>query len=162
MWAIMMVMSKEVKGRDTIKWANIWRGTITASYVEKLGLKPTSKIDINVKTASGCVVACGNLFEDVSIVIIDTNCHGDLIQGIAPISKAHNRNTCKEMQELKEQVEDLLNKGYIQPSVSPWGAPVLFVKKKDGGLRLCIDYRELNQVTGKNKYPLPRIDDIFD
>ncbi|XP_019196080.1 PREDICTED: uncharacterized protein LOC109189913 [Ipomoea nil] len=68
----------------------------------------------------------------------------------------------KEMQELKTQLQDLLDKGYIHPSTSPWGAPVLFVKKKDGSMRLCIDYRELNQVTVKNKYPLPRIDDLFD
>ena len=56
----------------------------------------------------------------------------------------------------------MMDKGYIQPSVSPWGAPVLFVKKKDGTLRLCIDYRQLNKVTIKNKYPLPMIDDLFD
>jgi len=68
----------------------------------------------------------------------------------------------KELEELKKQLQELLDKGLIQPSVSPWGAPVLFVKKKDGSLRLCIDYRELNQVTVKNKYPLPRIDDLFD
>ena len=67
-----------------------------------------------------------------------------------------------EMQELKVQLEELLEKGYIQPSVSPWGAPVLFVRKKDGSLRLCIDYRELNNATVKNKYPLPRIKDLFD
>ena len=67
-----------------------------------------------------------------------------------------------ELTELKTQLQELLDKGLIQPSVSPWGAPVLFVKKKDGSLRLCIDYRELNQVTVKNKYPLPRIDDLFD
>ena len=66
------------------------------------------------------------------------------------------------MKELKVQLQDLLDKGFIRPSVSPWGAPVLFVKKKDGTLRLCIDYRELNKVTIKNKYPLPRIDDLFD
>ena len=59
-------------------------------------------------------------------------------------------------------MQELLDKGFIKPSVSPWGAPVLFVKKKDGSLRLCIDYRELNKVTIKNKYPLPRIDDLFD
>ncbi|KAL4011234.1 hypothetical protein IC575_028286 [Cucumis melo] len=58
--------------------------------------------------------------------------------------------------------EELLDKGFIRPSVSPWGAPVLFVKKKDGSMRLCIDYRELNKVTVKNRYPLPRIDDLFD
>ena len=68
----------------------------------------------------------------------------------------------KEMEELKSQLEELLDKGYVRPSVSPWGAPVLFVRKKDGRLRLCIDYRELNKVTFKNKYPLPRIDDLFD
>ena len=67
-----------------------------------------------------------------------------------------------ELTELKTQLQELLDKGLIQPSVSPWGAPVLFVKKKDGSLRLCIDYRELNRVTVKNKYPLPRIDDLFD
>ena len=67
-----------------------------------------------------------------------------------------------EMTELKIQLQELLEKGYIRPSVSPWGAPVLFVKKKDGTLRLCIDYRHLNKVTIKNKYPLPRINDLFD
>ncbi|KAL0552395.1 hypothetical protein IC582_011504 [Cucumis melo] len=67
-----------------------------------------------------------------------------------------------ELKELKVQLQELLDKGFIRPSVSPWGAPVLFVKKKDGSMRLCIDYRELNKVTVKNKYPLPRIDDLFD
>ncbi|KAL8134287.1 hypothetical protein AgCh_009360 [Apium graveolens] len=66
------------------------------------------------------------------------------------------------LQELKEQLQELLNRGFIRPSVSPWGAPVLFVKKKDGSMRLCIDYRELNKVTVRNRYPLPRIDDLFD
>jgi hypothetical protein len=67
-----------------------------------------------------------------------------------------------ELAELKAQLQDLLDKGFIRPSTSPWGAPVLFVRKKDGSLRLCIDYRQLNQVTVKNKYPLPRIDDLMD
>ena len=67
-----------------------------------------------------------------------------------------------ELKELKVQLQELLEKDFIRPSFSPWGAPVLFVKKKDGTLRLCIDYRELNKVTIKNKYPLPRIDDLFD
>ncbi|XP_028120977.1 uncharacterized protein LOC114318317 [Camellia sinensis] len=79
-----------------------------------------------------------------------------------PISKTPYRMSPAEMKELKIQLQDLLDKGFIRPSVSPWGAPVLFVKKKDGTLRLCIDYRELNKVTIKNKYPLPRIDDLFD
>ena len=67
-----------------------------------------------------------------------------------------------ELKELKLQLQELLEKGFIRPSVSPWGAPVLFVKKKDGTLRLCIDYRQLNKLTVKNKYPLPRIYDLFD
>jgi hypothetical protein len=67
-----------------------------------------------------------------------------------------------ELNELKTQLQELLDKGFIRPSNSPWGAPVLFVRKKDGTHRLCIDYRQLNKITVKNKYPLPRIDDLFD
>lgn len=86
----------------------------------------------------------------------------DLVPGAAPVSKAPYRMAPKELQELKLQLEELLEKGFIQPSVSPWEAPVLFVKKKDGSMRMCIDYRELNHLTIKNKYPLPRIEDLFD
>ena len=67
-----------------------------------------------------------------------------------------------ELKELKLQLQELLEKGFIRPSVSPWGGSVLFVKKNDGTLRLCIDYRQLNKLTIKNKYPLPIIDDLFD
>ncbi|CAA0816394.1 Unknown protein, partial [Striga hermonthica] len=67
-----------------------------------------------------------------------------------------------ELQELKAQIQKLLQLGFIRPSVSPWGAPILFVKKKDESMRMCIDYRDLNRLTIKNKYPLPRIDDLFD
>ncbi|KAD4180106.1 hypothetical protein E3N88_28697 [Mikania micrantha] len=66
------------------------------------------------------------------------------------------------MQESSNQLQELLDKGFIRPSFSPWGAPVLFVKKKDGSFRICIDYRELNKLPIKNRYPLPRIDDLFD
>ncbi|GJW46598.1 putative reverse transcriptase domain-containing protein [Tanacetum coccineum] len=66
------------------------------------------------------------------------------------------------MKELAEQLQELSNKGFIRPNSSPWGAPVLFVKKKDGSFRMCIDYRELNKLIVKNRYPLPRIDDLFD
>ena len=66
-----------------------------------------------------------------------------------------------ELMELKMQLQELLDKGYIRPSVSPWGAPVLFLKKKDGTFRMCIDYHQLNKLTIKNRYPLPRIDDLF-
>ena len=86
----------------------------------------------------------------------------DLLPGTTPISQAPYRMAPAELQELKTQLQELVAKGFVRPSISPWGAPVLFVKKKDGSLRLCIDYRKLNQVTVKNKYPLPRIDDLFD
>ncbi|KAJ4956298.1 hypothetical protein NE237_013081 [Protea cynaroides] len=80
----------------------------------------------------------------------------------APVSKAPYRMAPTELKELKVQLQELLDKGYIRPNISPWGAPVLFVKKKDGSIRLCIDYRGLNKLTIKNRYPLPRIDDFFD
>jgi hypothetical protein len=86
----------------------------------------------------------------------------NLMPGAAPVSKTPYRMSTPELKELQMQLEELLKKGYIHPSVSPWGAPVLFMKKKDGTLRLCIDFRQLNKVTIKNKYPLPRIDDLFD
>ncbi|GJV62703.1 putative nucleotidyltransferase, ribonuclease H [Tanacetum coccineum] len=86
----------------------------------------------------------------------------ELIPGAEPISKAPYRMAPVELKELKEQLQEMLENGFIRPSVSPWGAPVLFVKKKDGSMRLCIDYRELNRITIRNRYPLPRIDDLFD
>ena len=86
----------------------------------------------------------------------------NLVPGTAPISKAPYRMAPAELKELKEQIQDLLDKGFIRPSFSPWGAPILFVKKKDGSMRLCIDFHELNKVTIKNKYPLPRIDELLD
>jgi hypothetical protein len=86
----------------------------------------------------------------------------DQILGTAPIEKRPYRMAPIELAELKLQIVELQQKGYIHPSSSPWGAPVLFVTKKDGSMRMCIDYRSLNEVTIKNKYPLPRIDDLFD
>jgi hypothetical protein len=86
----------------------------------------------------------------------------NLVPGAVSVLKAPYRMSTPELKEIQLQLEELLKKCYIHPSVSPWGAPVLFVKKKDGTLRLCIDFRQLNKVTVKNKYPLPRIDDPFD
>eukprot|EP00253_Pinus_taeda_P029084 PITA_29084 len=86
----------------------------------------------------------------------------ELVPGVAPVSRAPYRMSLPELTELKMQLQELLDKNYIRPSVSPWGAPVLFVKKKDGTFRMCIDYRQLNKLTIKNKYPLPRIDELFD
>nr|GFD05022.1 putative reverse transcriptase domain-containing protein [Tanacetum cinerariifolium] len=86
----------------------------------------------------------------------------DLIPGAAPVVRSPYRLAPSEMKELSEQLIELSDKAFIRPSSSPWGAPVLFVKKKDGSFRMCIDYRELNKLTVKNRYPLPRIDDLFD
>ena len=86
----------------------------------------------------------------------------DLVPGTAPLYKKYYRMPSSELVELKKQLDELLQKGYIRPSSSPWGSPAIFVDKKDGSLRMCVDYRQLNEVTIKNKYPLPRIDDLFD
>jgi hypothetical protein len=85
----------------------------------------------------------------------------ELLPGTAPIFKRTYRVSRLELVELKKQIDELSEKGYIRPSTSPWAAPVLFVEKKDGTRRMCIDYRALNEVTIKTKYPLPRIEDLF-
>lgn len=86
----------------------------------------------------------------------------EVIAGTSPVSKTLYRMTPVELAKVKRQVQELLDKGLVRPSASPWEALVLLVKKKDGGLRLCVDYRELNRVTVKNKYPIPRNDDLLD
>ena len=86
----------------------------------------------------------------------------DMVDGSSPIAKQAYRMSPKDLDELKKQLDDLISHGFIQPSISPYGAPVLFVKKKDGSMRLCIDYRALNKSTIKNSYPLPRIDELLD
>nr|GEV62801.1 putative reverse transcriptase domain-containing protein [Tanacetum cinerariifolium] len=86
----------------------------------------------------------------------------DLVPGVAPVARATYRLTPTKLQELSIQLQELFDKGIIRPSSSPWGAPVLFVKKKDGSFQMCINYRELNKLTVKNRYQLSRIDDLFD
>lgn len=86
----------------------------------------------------------------------------DLLLGIAPVSIAPYRTASKELEELKDQLQELLDRGLIRPSVSLWGALVLFVKKKDNMMRMCIDYHQLSKLTIKNKYSLPGIDNLFD
>ncbi|GKG36370.1 hypothetical protein Tco_0444048, partial [Tanacetum coccineum] len=86
----------------------------------------------------------------------------NLIPGAAPKARAPYRLAPSEMKELSEQLKELFDKGFIRPSSSPWGAPVLFVKKKDGSFQMCIDYQELNKLAMKNRYPLPRSNDLFD
>ena len=85
----------------------------------------------------------------------------DLVPNAQPVFVPPYRMALAELRELKKQLQELLDKGFIHPSTSPWGALMLFVKKKDGSLRLCIDYRQLNWLMVHNKYPLPRIDDLF-
>jgi hypothetical protein len=85
-----------------------------------------------------------------------------LLSGTTPIAKRPYRMGVNELEEVKKQIKELQDKGYIHPSSSPWGALVLLVEKKDGTQRMCVDYRSLNEVTIKHKYPLPRIDDLFD
>jgi hypothetical protein len=86
----------------------------------------------------------------------------DLLLGTSPIKKRPYRMSVEELKELKKQLTELQEAGYIRLSSSSWGAPVLFVQKKDGSQRMCVDYRSLNDITIKNKYPLPRIEDLFD
>jgi hypothetical protein len=86
----------------------------------------------------------------------------DLVPRIGPIAKRPYKMVADELAERKKQLQELMDKGFIRRSASPWGSPVLFVKKKDGSMRMCVDYRSLNVVTIKNKYPLPRIDDLLD
>jgi hypothetical protein len=94
-------------------------------------------------------------YRDIEFII-------DLLPETPPISKRSYRMLVNELAELKKQIVELQSKGFISPSSSPWGAPALFVEKKDGTQQMCMDYRSLNEVTIKNKYPLPRIEDLFD
>ncbi|GJV23997.1 putative reverse transcriptase domain-containing protein [Tanacetum coccineum] len=115
--------------------------------------------------AKGCQVFLAQISAKKEMTISSTRpveFQIDLIPGAAPVARAPYRLAPSEMKELSEQLQELSDKGFIRPSSSPWGAPVLFVKKKDGSFRMCIDYRELNKLTVKNRYPLPRIDDLFD
>ncbi|GJS81206.1 putative nucleotidyltransferase, ribonuclease H [Tanacetum coccineum] len=106
------------------------------------------------------------LIEDVyllrTIDVVEIKFLIELVPRAIPVAKSPYRLAPSEMEELSSQLKELQDKGFIRPSSSPWGAPVLFVKKKDGSFRMCIDYRELNKLTIKNRYPLPRIDDLFD
>ncbi|GJU37301.1 putative reverse transcriptase domain-containing protein [Tanacetum coccineum] len=102
--------------------------------------------------------------QERAYMLRDRKAHQDpnIVTGATPVACAPYRLAPSEMQELSNQLQELSDRGFIRPSTSPWGAPVLFVKKKDGSFRMCIDYRELNKLTVKNRYPLPRIDDLFD
>ncbi|KAJ9561636.1 LOW QUALITY PROTEIN: hypothetical protein OSB04_006796 [Centaurea solstitialis] len=103
--------------------------------------------------------------QDIPVVREFPEVFPEELPGLPPPRQAHSKvalSTSTVRDELSSQLQELLDKGFIRPSSLPWGAPVLFVKKKDGSFRMCIDYRELNKITIKNRYPLPRIDDLFD
>ncbi|GKD28196.1 putative nucleotidyltransferase, ribonuclease H [Tanacetum coccineum] len=95
-------------------------------------------------------------------IVVEIELQIELIPGATPVAKSPYRLAPSELEELSGQLKELQDKGFIRPSLSPWGAPVLFVKKKDGSFRMCIDYKDLNKLTIKNRYPLPKIDDLFD
>ncbi|GKC14512.1 putative reverse transcriptase domain-containing protein [Tanacetum coccineum] len=112
--------------------------------------------------ANQCQKTTNNNAQERAYILRDMNAHQDPNVVTAPVARAPYRLAPSEMQELSNQLQELSDQGFIRPSTSPWGAPVLFVKKKDGSFRMCIDYRELNKLTVKNRYPLPMIDDLFD
>nr|GFB42144.1 putative reverse transcriptase domain-containing protein [Tanacetum cinerariifolium] len=114
------------------------------------------------KNAPARVYAVGRVGTDPDTNVVTVEFQIDLVPGAASVARAPYRLAPSEMKELAEQLKELSDKGFIRPSSSPWGALVLFVKKKDGSFWMCIDYRELNKLMVKNRYPLPRIDDLFD
>ena len=126
---------------------------------------PRGRGEAILGSTSSSVRICGCFFSDELLGLPphrDVDFGIKLHPGISPISMTPHRMAPVELQELRVQLQELLDKGFIKPSTSPWGTPVLFAKKKGKTLRLCIDYRQLNRVTIKNRYPLPRIDDLFD
>ncbi|GKC16635.1 hypothetical protein Tco_1013417 [Tanacetum coccineum] len=104
----------------------------------------------------------GERTQGVVKTLMNTKFRIDLVHGATPVAKSPYRLAPSEMQELSEQLRELQDKGFIRPSHFPRGAPVLFMKKKDGSFRMCINHSKLNKLTVKNRYPLPRIDDLFD
>ena len=135
-FAVTVIDEENTNNRDKLKLEDIpiLREYLDVFSEEILGLPPRWELDFTI----------------------------ELVPGAVPSSKAPYRMNIIELNEIKSQLKELIDKNYIRPSVSPWGAPVIFVKKKDGTLRLCIDYRQLNKMTINNRYPLPHIDDLFD
>jgi hypothetical protein len=141
---------------------------VRKSVVTAKGVANRVKVN-QMEVSQGFVVPVVNEFPDVFPEVLpgmppnrDIECVIELNPDTVPIYKTPYRMATLELAELKYHIKELLDKGFIYPSSSPWGALVIFVPKKDGTQRLCVDYRALNEVTVKNKYPLPRIDDLFD
>jgi hypothetical protein len=142
---------------------------VTASTAERYKLAAMSQADADGLVPEANLQAILSEYQDVFEELPDelppkrNTAHViPLEPGARPVYKPMYRLTQAEKAEVERQVTELLCKGYIEPSQSPWGAPVLFVPKKDGGLRMCIDYRALNKLTVKNRYPLPRIEDLLE
>ncbi|GKB02341.1 putative reverse transcriptase domain-containing protein, partial [Tanacetum coccineum] len=139
---------------------------ISTTFSSLINIAPTLLENCyDVELADGKLVGIDTIIRGCTLNFLDHPFNIDLMPvelGVAPVARAPYRLAPSEMKELSEQLQELSDKGFIRPSSSPWGAPVLFVKKKDGSFRMCIDYRELNKLTVKNRYPLPRIDDLFD
>ncbi|WVZ81159.1 hypothetical protein U9M48_028571 [Paspalum notatum var. saurae] len=120
------------------------------------------KVEVSATEPSGCLHQMEAKPTEGIRVVYEYRMSSPTFTGTAPIAKRQYRVAPKEQELIKENIDELLGKGFIRPSSSPWAFPVLFVDKKDGSRRMCVDYRALNDVTIKNKYPLPRIDDLFD
>nr|GEV93081.1 putative reverse transcriptase domain-containing protein [Tanacetum cinerariifolium] len=140
-----------VRGDESNQGNETRLNIISCTKMQKYMLKGCHVFLSHVTTKKTEDKSEGKRFEDI-----------DLIHGAAPVVRAPYRLAPSEMKELTDQLHQLSNKVFIRPSSSPWGALILFVKKKDGSFRMCIDYRELNKLTVKNRYPLPRINDLFD
>ncbi|GJX31229.1 putative reverse transcriptase domain-containing protein [Tanacetum coccineum] len=142
------------------------RSFVNTRFSSMLDIVPI-KIDTSyeVELADGRVASTNIILKGCTLNLVNHLFEIDLMPiklGAAPVARAPYGLAPSEMKEMSEKLQELLEKGFIHPSSSPWGAPVLFVKKKDGSFRMCIDYRELNKLTVKNRYPLPRINDLFD
>ncbi|GJT02188.1 putative reverse transcriptase domain-containing protein [Tanacetum coccineum] len=152
--------------RSAVVFMNVVRKATREIHAQRELIDKVETCEVKQRDA---IIVCGKKevhvpYKDKTLVV-----KGDsvefrikLVPGAAPVARAPYHLAPSEMKELSDQLKELLEKGFIRPSSSPWGAPVLFVKKKDGSFPMCIDYSELNKLTVKNRYPLPRIDDLFD
>ncbi|GJR64644.1 putative reverse transcriptase domain-containing protein [Tanacetum coccineum] len=145
---------------------------VSTTFIPLLGLEPSElgfKYEIEIasgqiveidKVLKGCKLEIEGHVFDIDLIPFGHGSFDVVIETL--VAKSPYRLAPSELEELSRQLKELQDKGFIRPSSSPWGAPVLFVKKKDGFFRMCIDYRQLNKLTVKNRYPLPRINDLFD
>nr|GEW90660.1 putative reverse transcriptase domain-containing protein [Tanacetum cinerariifolium]GEW95560.1 putative reverse transcriptase domain-containing protein [Tanacetum cinerariifolium] len=144
---------------------NVDRSFVSTTFSALINITPTTlENHYDVELADGKLIGVNTIICDLPGIppARQVEFQIDLVPGDAPVARAPYRLAPSEMKELVKQLQELSDNGFIKPNSSPWGAPVLFVKKKDGSFCMCIDYRELNKLTVKKHYPLPRIDDLFD